>query len=445
MKKRFLICLAALLCTALLMSAAGADSITLSGKTVPAETVRVYAPVTGTAAGVPVTEGQKIQAGDTLYTLKTTRVYAESDGTVAGIFGLPGDDAETVGTRYGAVMYIEGTTRFTVSASTESAYTSAETKYIHTGEKVWMVCRSNASRYGTGTVTAVSGTSYTVEVTEGNFMSGDSVDIYRDADYTYELKIGRGSVSRTSPTAVTAAGGIAKIAVEDGAEVKRGDLLLELVDGTFDAYAMPGTDVTVEIGGVIGSIGIQTGETAEKGAAVAEIYPLDRMRVEADIPEDYCGLVKEGDQVTVELETAGNKTFTGTIVMISSVANTNEESGEVTYRMIAEFVPDETVRFGMSVLLTAGEEEKPEEEEKEPEEEETEQPEEQAEEQESEKKERRERPEGSEGRPEWSGEGERPEMPDGGSWGGRSSESTDASEETAEEGTAEQPAETEEN
>ena len=425
MKKRFLICAAAVLCLYLLICTATADSITLNGKTIPAETIQISAPVSGTAEKVSVEAGQKIQAEDTLYTMKTTKIYADRDGTVAGVFGQPGDDAETVGTRYGAILYLEESPAYTVSASTSNAYNSLEAKHVHTGETVFVVSRTNTARTGKGIVTAVSGTSYTVEITEGVFLSGESVELFRNEEYDYDQKIGRGTISRTDPTAVTAAGAIVKIAVKNGDEVKRGDLLLETLDGTYDAYTMEGTEIKAGLTGVVGSISVEAGSMVEKGNTVAEIYPMDRMRVEANIPEDYCNQVKEGDSVTIELVTDMSKTYTGTVVMISSVATEGDE--EVTYRIVAEFVPDESVRFGMSALITAGEEEIPETKEEISEPNETHE-EEKTETEESGNGRRRERPEGM---PEWNGEGERPEMPEGGSWGGKAEDAPDASGEAA--------------
>ena len=130
MKKRIMSCLAAILCIMPVLSCAGADSITLNGKTIPAETIQIYAPVSGTAESVPVEAGQKVQADDTIFTMKTTKVYADHDGKVSGIFGQPGDDTESVTARYGAVLYIEESPAFTVSASTSGAYNSMETKYV---------------------------------------------------------------------------------------------------------------------------------------------------------------------------------------------------------------------------------------------------------------------------------------------------------------------------
>ncbi|MBR4575668.1 MAG: HlyD family efflux transporter periplasmic adaptor subunit [Clostridia bacterium] len=357
MKKGMLTVLAMLLCVMLLAGSAAADTLSLSGTVIPAETVRVYAPISGTAEDVKAEAGQRVKQGEILYTMKTTRVYADRDGTVTGVFGQPGDVAETVAGEYGAVLYLEGETLYTVSASTDGAYASAGTKIMHTGETVYMVCRSNMSRTGKGTIVRVEGNSYTVQVTEGNFIPGDSVDIFRDESGSTAQKTGRGTVSRVSPAAVTAAGSIVSIAVKDGDTVKRGDLLLETLEGTFEGYAMSGTDIPSPVEGIVGTISVHPGENVPENSVAAEIYPLDRMLAEAQLPEDYCSRIHEGDTVKIELVTDESKVYEGKVVMISALATA--ESEEVTYRMTAEFVPDEAVRFGMTTILTLGEEDAP--------------------------------------------------------------------------------------
>ena len=390
MKKRIMSCLAAILCIMPVLSCAGADSITLNGKTIPAETIQIYAPVSGTAESVPVEAGQKVQADDTIFTMKTTKVYADHDGKVSGIFGQPGDDTESVTARYGAVLYIEESPAFTVSASTSGAYNSMETKYVHPGEYVYVASRNSVNRTGEGVITTISGTNYTVEISEGTFLTGETVEVFRDPEYDYQTRIGKGTVTYSDPVAVTGGtGSIVNIAVEDGQEVKRGDLLMETVDGTFDAYVMSGTTITAGVSGVVGSVNVQAGGSVTKDAVAAELYSLETMRAEASIPEDYISQIHEGDPVTVELSTDMNKTYSGKIVMISAIAAESEE--EVTYRVVAEFTPDEEVRFGMSVLMTAGEEEKTVKEEPEAETEKTE------DEAAEEKNGKRERPEGGRG------------------------------------------------
>ena len=421
MKKILTATLAVLVCMALLLSAAMADSLSLSGTVTAGETVPVYAPIGGTVGEVKVVEGQQVKAGDVLYSMKTEKVYAEEDGTVTGIFGQPGDSASTVAERYGAVMYLEGNAAFSVSASTDNAYNSTETKFVHVGETVYLLCRSSSARNGIGIITAVSGTSYTVQVDSGTFIPGDSVDVYRDEKYTAAQKIGRGTVSRVDPTAVSASGSIVRIAVADGAQVKRGDLLLETLDGSFDGLYMSGTEIAAEKAGVVGSLGVSRGGSVQKDSIAAEIYLLDSMKVEAYVPEDSRNLIHEGDAVTIELEADESKTYQGTVTLVSSVAEGSSgstssgagsaaggssagSSSEVTYRVVVDFVPDDAVKVGMSVVISTANDEEPEESEEPVKEENAEDAasEENAEDSKEDKKSRPERPEGM------------PEMPEGG-------------------------------
>ena len=124
MKKILTGTLAALAIVTLLFSAALADTLTLNGTVTAGEAVPVYAPIGGTVGEILAEEGQKVGADDVLYAMKTEKVYAEEDGTVTGVFGQPGDSAETVAGRYGAVLYLEGNSVYSVSASTANAYNS---------------------------------------------------------------------------------------------------------------------------------------------------------------------------------------------------------------------------------------------------------------------------------------------------------------------------------
>ena len=355
MKKR-LIGLLSLLCALFLLTGACAETISLSGTVIPAESVLIYAPIGGTVSAVNVSAGSQIREDAVLYTMKTTKIYADRDGTVTGIFAQPGDSADTVTERYGAVMYLEGASAYTVSASTDNAYSEVDTKFVHAGETVWLMCRSNNARTGKGIITAISGKSYTVEVTEGSFIVGDSVDIFRDEAHTTTLKVGRGSVSRTDPVAVTASGAVVRIAVEDGAQVRRGDLLLETLDGTFEGYEMTGTAVTAAEEGVVVSVSAEVGATVTKGDVVAQIAPISGMRVEAAISADDRQSLKAGDHVRIELEADESKTYEGTVRYITEMPEeSTEETTEVTYKAVIDFTPDEDVYFGMAVVVTAGE------------------------------------------------------------------------------------------
>lgn len=360
MKKLTVLTLTVLLALALCAGAL-ADTLTLGGTVVCARTVTVYAPIGGTVDSVAVEAGARVGADDVLYTLRTDKVYAEEDGTVTGVFAQPGDSASAVAARYGAVLYVEGGARFTVAASTANAYNSAETKLLHVGEKLFLQCRSNSARTGEGTVTAVDGISYTVRVTAGTFIPGDSVDLFRDAAFTSEQRVGRGTVSRVNPTAVTASGSVVSVAVTDGQAVKRGDLLLETLDGGFEGLYMAGTGTAAGADGVVGSISVSQGASVQDGAAVAVIWPTDTLRAECFVPADSRGRIGVGDPVLVELEADESKTYRGTVTLVSWIAQ--EADGETCYRVLVDFTPDADVTFGMAVLVSTLEEEPEEAEE----------------------------------------------------------------------------------
>lgn len=336
----------------MVMGAAQAETLSLNGTVEAGVTVPVYAPIGGTVENVAVETGMHVAAGDTLFSYRTEKTYASGDGTVTGVFAKAGDDAETVAEQYGAVLYIEGTALYTISASTSKAYSSLETTLVHTGETVYVVCRTDANRKGTGIITTIDGTSYTVLVTEGNFIPGDSVTVYRDAKCSEKQRLGRGSVSRVNPTAVTGTGAIVNVAVKDGDQVKRGDLLMETLSGTFEGYEMTGTAVTAAEEGVIVSVSAEVGAAVNQGDVVIQIAPISGMRVEASVSADDRQSLKAGDKVQIELESDDSKTYEGTVRYITEMPE--EDAEEVTYKAMIDFTPDEDVFFGMAVVVTAG-------------------------------------------------------------------------------------------
>ena len=347
------------------------DLISIDGVVTADREQEVYAPIGGQIAEVKAKPGQNVHEGDVLMTLRTSKIYAEADGRVSGIFGEPGDLMETVVDRYGAAMYIQTDSLYSISASTEYAYSSTETKTIHVGETVYIRASSNQNRKGTGRVTAVSGTRFTVEILTGEFITGEKAFVYRDAEYSRKLKLGYGEITRTSPLGVTTStvvttttsntsGGtttstsskysIVRIAVQDGQEVKRGDLLMEVLNGSFDGLYMSGENITADADGTVANIPVSQGSTITKNAVAATLYARDDMCVEAEIPEENLKDIREGDRVTVSLSTDETHKYEGVVRMISGVASQND-SGAVTFTAWIDFTPDDAVRYGSSVLV----------------------------------------------------------------------------------------------
>ena len=359
MKNTFRKTLAAVTAGMMLMTGAAlADTISFEGTVAASDTCEVYATIGGTVSSVETEVGRKVAAGDVLATLETTKIYAEEAGTVTGLFGQPGDSAETIAQKYGAVMYIEGESVYSITASTDKAYDATENKFVHVGEEVYLSCYSDGNHTGTGVITAIQGTDYTVKVTSGEFLIGETVSVYRGDAAKSVNRIGRGELSRTNPTAVTGNGSIVSFAVTNGDTVERGDLLFETLSGEFDGLYMSGNQILAETDGVVAQLNLSQGGKVEKDSVAAVLYPSGAMRIEAQIEEANLSSIAVGDPVIIELIWNQDEEVTcdGTISMISAIASTSsgsmEDSGSATYTVYVDFTPDENTRYGMSAVVS---------------------------------------------------------------------------------------------
>ena len=347
----------------LAQGAALADTISFDGTVAASETYEVYAAIGGTVLSVEAEVGQYVHAGDVLATLETTKVYATESGTVTGVFGQSGDSADTIAQKYGAVMYIEGESVYTIAASTDNAYNETENKFVHVGEQVYLSCYSDGNHTGTGVITSIEGTDYTVKVLSGEFLIGETVSIYRGDEAKSTNRIGRGELTRNNPVAVTGSGSIVSFAVSDGDVVRRGDLLFETLTGEFDGLYMSGNQIIAEVDGTVAELNLSQGGRLEKDGVAAVMYPDGAMRIEARIEEANLSSIAVGDPVTIELLWNQDEeiTYAGTISMISGIANSGSASvsgmnetasGDVTYTVYIDFTPDENTRYGMSAIVS---------------------------------------------------------------------------------------------
>lgn len=350
--------MAMVLSAALALPAFAAAETVFNGTVTAGDTQVITAPYGGIVGEVAVRVGDSVEIGDPIARLATTKVYAMTDGTVSGVFASEGDAAESIKERYGALVYIEPMNRYTLSADTEKAYNSSENRYIHIGETVYLSCTKDGTHQGRGIVTAIDKEDeqkYTVEVTGGEFYMGETVGIFRQEDYANESRIGRGTVGRTAPVAVTGEGSVLRVHVKPGDVVERGELLLETVTGTLDGLYAPDTRVVSDRKGVIATVDAGNGTAVEKGAKIATIYPEDGMQVSMVISESDLMDVTVGKKATIEFNwnADAEKRFEGTISSISYVNEKKEEGAGSAAEYVAyiDFVPDETVRLGMTVVV----------------------------------------------------------------------------------------------
>ena len=272
---------------------------TFEGSVVSGKSVSITAPFGGTVSAFSLREGGRISVGDAIADIQTTKVYATADGVIAGIFGQEGDSVEDVTARYGTVLYIAPENKYTISGDIEKAYNSSETRYVNISEEVYMVCTADGKHTASGVITAVSGTGYTVETTQGELLMDETVYIYRGSEAVKENRLGRGTVSRTSEIKISGSGSILKMHVKQGDKVSRGDILFETVTGTLDGLYAVSSTIESDVEGVIASIDTAAGSTVQKGQNLLTVYPSDSMQIEITISEYDLAALDEGDRVQI--------------------------------------------------------------------------------------------------------------------------------------------------
>ena len=360
-KDRLLTCALAML-LALALGAPALAQVTFQGAVVSSKELTVAAPFGGIVDEIDLRKGDPIHVGDAVATIKTTKVFAEMDGVVSGIFAREGDQCEGITERYGATMYIEPINRYVVSATTEKAYNSSATKYVHIGEQVYLSCTKDGTHVGTAVVTKVEAvnesgnTPYTLEVTSGEFYMGETVGIYRSADHASESRIGRGTIQQNAAVPVKGTGSVLKTHVQVGDRVERGEVLFETVEGVLDGlYAVDNT-IYSPLDGFVATVDATQGSAVEKGGKLITVFPTDAMQIEMQVSELDLAEIHEGDKVSIEFEwdADGALQLEGVVSGISSVGTEKAEgstAADAQYSAYVDFTPVDSVRLDMSVIV----------------------------------------------------------------------------------------------
>ncbi len=306
-----------------------------AGTTVAAETVAVAAKSGGTVSAVYACAGEIVEEGATLAQLRTNKVYAAENGTVARILAGEGEKID------GTVLELSPVSRYTIYCTVDEAYQSAASTFVRNGESLYIRCTSNGTHRGTGRITQIDAAEYTVEATGGEFYVGETVYLYRDADFTSSRRVGIGTVVSADPQSYEAQGYLTRLHVQEGEYVERGELLYEYAKGAQTELSAPVTGIVIEAAN--GGDALQAEQTA------VTLVPIDQIEVEIQVEESDAAHLSPGD--TVSLIYADDSTETpvaGTVERVSQIAR-NEQ---YTVRIRPETVPH---RLGLTVNVRTGE------------------------------------------------------------------------------------------
>lgn len=315
---------------AALLAAPAALAEACSGTVAAASTLRVEAEAGAAVAEILTVPGARVSAGDALATLDATRVFATQDGVVARLQAEAGDRAD------GTVLEISPTSRYKIYCTVDEAYASAETMLVHSGEALYIRCTADGTHRATGIVTQIDSGEFQLLTTGGELYVGETVYLYRDADFSARTRVGIGTVVANNAEAYAASGVLRQICVEAGETVERGELL----------YSYAETDAAELISPVDGIV-LETAasDSAEDGGAAFTIVPLDALCVELQLAEDVAAGLQTGDAVAVCYASDPEETLVpGAVSQIFAL----EEDGLYTVRIQPETCPEQ---LGLSATV----------------------------------------------------------------------------------------------
>ena len=273
------------LLAALALAASPALAETYSGTTVAARTTALVSESGGTLESLSLLPGQSVAAGETVGSTRAEKVFAAWDGTVALCHAEEGDSVD------GAVLKILPTSRYTVYCTVDGAYSAPETQLVHTGEQLCLRCTANGTHKAVGIVTSIDGSEYQVEVIGGELYVGETVNLYRDADFSAAQRVGIGTVVGAEPIEYSASGTLIELCVGEGEEVERGELL-------FTYSQSDSTQIVSPTDGIVVRVLASPGNVLQSSQSVAELVQTGDVRIEVPLSAANAARIEAGDTVT---------------------------------------------------------------------------------------------------------------------------------------------------
>lgn len=317
------------------MLAAPALAEAYQGTSVARETIAICAAASGVLEEVNMLAGDCAAAGECLAKLRSEKIYASQDGYIARIHAQAGDEAD------GSVVEISPVSRYTIYCTAAEGYNSTQGRLLHAGETLYMRCTSNGTHQGFGRVYAIDGESYMVEALGGEFYVGETVYLYRDADFRYAQLVGSGTVVSHDPEIYASEGRVTAMHVAQGEYVERGELLYEVIAGEDINTVAP-------VSGIITDCNVRAGDTVEQGQIIGHLALQSDICISIQVDESASAQISAGDSAAlIYADDDQERLIPGEVIEISRVAG---EDGYAVY--IAPETPP--ARLGMTVSVRIG-------------------------------------------------------------------------------------------
>lgn len=316
------------LCCLLIAAQASADTdlsecIIANGQVAAAEWTFLTAPCSGILETFRLQTGDRVNAGDVLFSMQMQSVYAPVSGVVGTVFGAPGEYAENVQAVYGSMMTIRPSDSLWVQGTFQGGYNRAENRDIHAGMTLYLQTANTPKKEAEARVLQCDATGFLLEMLKGDSLElEDTVWVYRLASHGNEARVGTGKIIRQPDAVIPGAGYIAEVLVKAGDAVEKGTPLFRVLAGDAD----PGMDPAIHApaDGVVTMVAVQPGQQVWKGQMLARVDDTASLEVIAQVDEIDIRKVRVGMELPLTLDMDASNVMTGTVMSIVPVGNVRQ-------------------------------------------------------------------------------------------------------------------------
>ena len=370
------------------------NSLSGTGTLNPANTYTVKSLVDGKILTSNIEEGDKVEEGDVLYTIDSSDastnlekasialqqaqrsydktvdrqfVHAEVDGTVSSLKVAKGDEVSSGQ----EVAVIRDSSKMMLSLQ----FPAADAANFSVGQSADVVLDGTFESLK-GTITAVTGTD---ELSTGNLLVRTVTIRVNNAGGLTTAQAATANVNGVSSIAsatfayqaertltAPAAGTVSSINVQEGDDVTKGDILIELsgddltesIQSASEALrsaeismqnqqdTMSNYTITSPISGTIIEKDAQQGEALTSGSTLCVIYDLNYLEMVINVDELQISSLSVGQKVQLTADAVTDKTYVGTVTRVSMKGSSS--GGTTTYPITIRIDDTDGLRPGMN-------------------------------------------------------------------------------------------------
>ena len=370
------------------------NSLSGTGTLNPANTYTVKSLVDGKILTSNIEEGDKVEEGDVLYTIDSSDastnlekasialqqaqrsydktvdrqfVHAEVDGTVSSLKVAKGDEVSSGQ----EVAVIRDSSKMMLSLQ----FPAADAANFSVGQSADVVLDGTFESLK-GTITAVTGTD---ELSTGNLLVRTVTIRVNNAGGLTTAQAATANVNGVSSIAsatfayqaertltAPAAGTVSSINVQEGDDVTKGDILIELsgddltesIQSASEALrsaeismqnqqdTMSNYTITSPISGTIIEKDAQQGEALTSGSTLCVIYDLNYLEMVINVDELQISSLSVGQKVQLTADAVTDKTYVGTVTRVSMKGSSS--GGTTTYPITIRIDETDGLRPGMN-------------------------------------------------------------------------------------------------